>query len=519
MSGGDHAPDVADVARCLSPDPTLPASRAEAFRGWVAPRVAGWRRAGLAPPERGLNGAAPPPGTGWVHLATLASPAETGRAAAWAATASFGPAARDAARRLLTDCLGIGAAAPLPAFPSGREAPPVLDDVLDVLDAFDAPQLPRVSLWREVRGRRRAGLWSAILWNRISGDPRELHVGPECVAAAVAAAEWLDRSLDELLGAVAAACGIAAWHRDLAGRAMERRGIHPPGALAPVASAAAVARLARLPPEDFAEALRTADLLTPLHPYAAFREGAGLKLVYGAWGQFLGAAAVLGPRIPGSDAVPRPAPHPAPDERPDPPRDLRFRPEAAGQAVLGVTFKKYPGSRALQPTLAALDALGPVPTKEIDRIEVITYPYAAALTAAAEPARGAIAAQMHLPTAVALRLLAEDAGHPLRAADYARANRRETLALAARVRVTARRFGASDGPVSQRVRRARVRILLRGGEVLSAERGNAWAPPPPGAIRDRFRRFRVGSSVRDPASLPSGAPARAIFATRTGGPR
>ena len=69
---------------------------------------------------------------------------------------------------------------------------------------------------------------------------------------------------------------------------MERLGIHSPGALAAIASAAAVARLEGLDPPTFAARLRAADALTPIHPYRAFAEGANVKLLYGAFGQALG---------------------------------------------------------------------------------------------------------------------------------------------------------------------------------------------------------------------------------------
>ena len=168
-------------------------------------------------------------------------------AAEWAASARFLSTERRAAMNLLTDVLAIGAAAPLPAFLTGEE-----EDA--VLDSFPDASAPSVTLWRPVDGRESAGIWSAILWNRLVGDPQELHAGPECIAAAVAAAEARDRTLGELLDAIVVGCGVGSWHRDAVGAAMEEAGIHTPGALAPVAAAAAVGRLEGSAPETWRRA-------------------------------------------------------------------------------------------------------------------------------------------------------------------------------------------------------------------------------------------------------------------------
>ncbi len=381
-------------------------------------------------------------------------------AAEWAATARFGDEDRRAALVWLTDVLAIGAAPPVATLGVPRALP-------------DWGSGPPARLWRPVGGASTAPLTGAILWNRMVGDALELHAGPECVAAAVAAAEALDRPLAELLDALTVGCGVGAFVRDRYGPLMEPAGVHAPGATAPLPAAAAVGRLARLAPDAMAAALRRADAALPAHPYRAFAEGNPVKLLYGAWGQALGAAAVLDPAFPEPPAAPR-----SPGER--------FE-----AAVPRVQPKKHPGSRAIQPALEALEALG---ADDGGSIIVETYPFSTTVSGWAEPVRAPIAAQMHIPSAVALFLKRQ----PLEAADFAEFE--AVREAAGRVRVVSRNFG----PPGVRVRRARVTIAGR-----TAEADSPW--PDEVAIRERFQRFTADLTLPDPASVALSAPAGRLF--------
>ncbi len=404
------------------------------------------------------------------RLEELAGTAGLRNAAAWAATAQFAAPDRRAARVWLTDALAIGAAPGTLFRP--RNAPALLES------GTGSP----VRLWRPVAGRAAAPLFPAILWNRLAGDALELHAGPECAAAAVAAAQALDRPLADLLDALAAGCGVGAFCRGLLGPLMEPVGIHAPGAVAPVASAAAVGRLAGLAPEPMRRALLRADAAIPAHPYRAFAEGATGKLLYGAWGQLLGAAAALDPEFP------------TPEPVGETPGD-RFDPAQAAAAIRQVHPKKHPGSRAIQPALEALESLDP---EDAHSILVETYSFSATISGWAEPVRSPIAAQMHIPTAVALRM---GTARPLEAEDFAGFDEPEIRERAARVRVVPREFGRPG----ERVRRARLTVERADGRTRSATADAPWPPPAEAPIRARFRRLTADLPLPDPFRLPLSA--------------
>ncbi len=444
----------------------------------LAPRLT---EAGFRPPGSAAGSPVPDPFASppLPRLEQQAGTAGLRAAASWAATARFADEDRRAALGWLTDVLAIGAAAPANAlFP--------IPDAAVLLEPGGPG--PAVRLWRPVAGRTSAPLFSAVLWNRLAGDARELHAGPECGAAAVAAAEALDRPLADLLDALAAGCGVGAFHRELLGPLMESAGVHTPGAAAPVAAAAAVGRLAGLSPDAMARALLRADSATPAHPYRAFAEGATVKLLYGAWGQLLGAAAVLDPEFPSPEAAPG-----MPGNR--------FDAGRAGAAIHQVHPKKHPGSRAIQPALEALDRLVP---GETHSVVVETYPFSATVSGWAEPVRAPIAAQMHIPTAIALFLQER----PLEAEHFARFDEPEVHACATRVRVVPHEFGSSR----ERVRRARVTIRNADGVARTTTADSPWPPPAEDRIRARFHRLKADNALRDPFHLPLSAPAGRLFA-------
>ncbi len=490
---------------CLMPHPAALGSRAAGFRGWLERLADGWVRAGITGPQRPApeGGAGPPDPAdvdpdavnlvGATHLEDVRDAAE------WAASARFLGNERRGAMTLLTDVLAIGAAEPLPAFLDGSEA-------RGVLDAFPGGSAPSATLWRPVEGRRSAGIWSAMVWNRLVGDPQELHAGPECVAAAVATAEARDRSLGELLDAIVVGCGIGSWHRDAVGTAMEEAGIHSPGALAPVATAAAVGRLEGIGARNLAQSMRRAAALTPLHPYRAFSDGASAKLLFGAFGQLLGAAATLSIKNPIGLL-----PAPSLSRRSRQPGVAPFDPRTATRAIHAIALKKFPGSRAVQSVLAAMEKLPRIDPGSVESISVETYPFSATVSGWSRPDTGPIAMQSHIPTAVALWLEARYRRAPFSADRYPRFRDPATITLAERVTVQAHEFGQAGAPSSRRIRWAKVTIRSKAGPDLTASSGPPFAPPPPGAIRDRFANLTRGAAVRDPHQFPHSAPVRSFL--------
>lgn len=496
------------VARYLLPDPAaMRGPGAAGLREWVERLAVRFEAAGFtappagagrAPEPRFLDPASPPGDEG-----PLLPRAEWAEAARWVAAAEVTEPERRAALLLLTDVLAVGAAPPVrglsvpfPAALSPEMRPPGSA-------ARGSCSLGlRASLWRPpADGRRSVPVGEAVLRNRAAGDGRELLVGPECVNAAVAAAEAASRPLRDLLDAIAVGSAVGDWRRRTVGRTMERLGIHAPGALAPVASAAAVSRLLGLGPEATAARLRLAETLTPIHPYGAFAGGAPVKLLYGAWGQFLGLLAAMD----GPEAFPRPAAAAT---------EVGNRwPEEPGAAVRRIAYKKYPGSRAVQPVAAAVERLPRFSAADLETVRLLrieAYPFAAEISGWADPARGPISRQMHLPTAAALALGARSAGRPLSVGDYRPPLGPAAAAPVSRAEVRAREFGAD--PVTTRVRRARLLVRLGDGREFEAEAGAPFDPPPPEAIRARFRSLTEGTGLRDPRGLPPDAPVSALFA-------
>ena len=493
------------LTRCLMPHPAALGSRTAGFRSWLERLAGGWVRAGISGPPRltpeGQTGPPDPAGVDpdSINLVRATHLEDIRDAAEWAASARFLSTERRAAMTLLTDTLAIGAAEPPTAFLPGGEAE-------SILDSFQGRSVPSVTLWRPVAGRSSAGIWSAILWNRLVGDPQELHAGPECIAAAVAAAEAGDRTLGELLDAIVVGCGIGSWHRDAVGTAMEEAGIHAPGALAPVATAAAVGRLEGIGARNLAQSMRRASALTPLHPYRAFSEGTSAKLLFGAFGQLLGAATALSIKNPIGLL-----PAPSLARRSRQPGQPSFDPRTATRAIHTIALKKFPGSRAVQSVLAAIEKLPRIDPEAVESITVETYPFSATVSGWSRPDTGPIAMQSHIPTAVALWLEARHRRVPFSADHYPQFRAPATITLAGRVTVQAHEFGQAGAPSSRRIRWAKVTIRSRANPDLTASSGPPFAPPPPGAIRDRFANLTRGAAVRDPHQFPYSAPVRSFL--------
>lgn len=498
----EHADAFAD---CLMPHPAFLGSRAAGFRSWLTRLAETLAPAGFTAPEpiAAVDRGGPPDPAAVdpdaINLVRVSHLEDIRNAAEWAVGIRFLGAERRTALALLTDVLAIGAAPPLPVFLSSAQAEAVLD-------AFAGRSAPSATLWRSVAGRDSAGLWSAIVWNRVAGDPQELHAGPECIAATVAVAEARDRTLGELLDAIVVGCGVGNWHRDAVGAAMEEAGIHVPGALAPVATAAAVGRLEGVGARHVAQSLRRASALTPIHPYRALTEGKDVKLLYGAFGQLLGAAATLGVKNPIGLL-----PAPLLSRRSRQPGVAPFDARVASRAIHQVPLKKFPGSRAVQSALAAVEKLPRVAPDTIESILVESYPFSATVSGWTRPDTGPIAMQSHIPTAIALLIEARHRRAPFEAGVYPSSRDPGTVALAERITVRPHEFGDSDAPSSRRVRWARVTIRSKAGPDLTVSSGPPFAPPPPGSVRDRFAKLTGGSPLPDPHQFPYSAPVRSLF--------
>lgn len=393
--------------------------------------------------------------------------------AEWAVSAVPPPSARRRARLLLMDQIGVSVAGARTDLPLSRRP-------------------PLAHVWAT---GERVHWTEAALANRYAGDDLELTAGPEVGAAGAASAELADATLGELDAALAVACDVEDYVRSWLQLGAERHGLHPPALLGAVSAAAVSARLLGLDRERFAGALAAAAALAPVSPYAAFSRGAAGKRLYGAWSQVLGARAarmaglgVAGPSsvLEGARGVAQALLDAAGPLAPPP-----FRPD--GRAVERVTFKAYPCSRACHAALTAIDALGAIDAESIEDVDVWSYPFSVELGRRAVGA-GPIAAQMDLARTVALFLVFSE----LR---YAELDDLRVRSLAARVHLR-ELAAAEEGP---RVRRARVRVRLRGGKVLESEAEAKWSASRPATeaeIRARFLELTQGLRAPDPWPHP-----------------
>ncbi len=407
------------------------------------------------------------------------------------------PSARHASRRVLLDQVGIARAG------AARFGPhPVRDDRV-----FLAGEPPATD-WHA--GRKVYAPYAALA-NRCAGDQLELTAGPECVAAAVAAAEIGDATVGDLLRAVALGASLDDYLRGWLGEAVERHGLHPPAVIGTVVAAAVSGWLLELDPVRLAGAMASAACLTPHSPYSAFSHGASGKTIYGGWSQMLGVSCALwarhgmvgpGSALEGSRGLAQ-ALLDAPGGVAPPP----FRPD--GWPVERVAFKYFPCNRACHPALSALDAVRPIDPAAVESIQVRTYALAVELDRRSR-GRSAIAAQMSLRWSLALALVHGDLAN-----DWA--YREEVLGstavrdLAARITVEPEPRYSAGG---QRIRRAAVRVTLSDGRALEAESGARWSTDAPATdqeLRERFARLTRGLSTFDPWSSPETQPVRTLL--------
>jgi 2-methylcitrate dehydratase PrpD len=384
--------------------------------------------------------------------------------ASWAvATESIPDAVAHAARRVLMDQVGVSHAGVGRIAPLARGEPTAT--VWSTGDAVFAPD--------------------AALANRFAGDDLELTAGPEIGAAAVAAGELADRTLGDVLVAMAVASELESYLRGWLQIAVERHELHPPAVFGAFAATAVASKLLGLDRDRFAGALAASLALTPQSPYASFAHGATGKWLYGAWSQKLGVQCALWARagmtgarstLEGRRGIAQALLHelaPAP----------AFRPNVA--SIANVTFKPFPCSRACHPALTAIEHIGPIDSGRIERIEVWSYPFSVDLEERSTKSNP-IAAQMSISAMVARTL---GTGAP----------------------VTVRREGTDGLP---RVRRARVRITLTDGTVHERASEAKWSADSPATddeLRERFVSATRGRRVFDPWDAPATTPVGEVY--------
>lgn len=419
----------------------------------------------------------------------------------WAISHSPTPDARHAARRLLMDQIGISIAG---HDRLGRHPTEVL--------AARMTGRPGATLWST--GRMAHAPYAALA-NRCAGDELELTAGPECVAAAVAAAETADATMRDLLDAICVAAQVEEYLRGWLLLPMERHGLHPPAALAAVASASAVARLLQMPVDRCAGTLAAAVALAPQSAYVAFSRGASGKTIYGGWGQMLGlwsamlsqagttgaATALEGNRGVAQALLDAGGPVTPPPFDPD------------GLAVARVPFKAYPCNRASHAALTAIDSLPTLPADDIAGVSILTYPYAVDLDRRSH-GDAPIAAQVSIRTTVALRLLhgrlePGRAFAPERLADP----RVGSLVEA----ITVDTLPGMDDDAA-RVRLARVEVRMRDGRHHAAETEARWgaqAPASDAELRSRFEHHTAHHRPFDPWTADDSSSVRSLLARKT----
>ncbi|MDR7554323.1 MAG: MmgE/PrpD family protein [Armatimonadota bacterium] len=293
--------------------------------------------------------------------------------------------------------------------------------------------------------------------HRFAGGHPAIHVVP----AALAAAEGVDATGEQLLDAVIAGYEVAA----RAGRSLGalRPPLHPHGTWGVLGGATAAALLLDGRPHVVVEALRIAAHYMLQTHYDSAIDGAGVRDTYAGVANMLGlvAARLAAAGVTGTAGVAR-ALRPLAATEPD---------VEALTAGLGREyeigrgyFKMHAACRHLHGALDCLDELArrePILPEDVVRVEVETYALAATF---AHPRPGTrLAAKFSLPFAVATRLLH---GSSWVEAFEPEALTARALALAERVHVRERPEFTALAPAQ---RPTRVTVVLRDGRRLEAQ--------------------------------------------------
>jgi 2-methylcitrate dehydratase PrpD len=316
-----------------------------------------------------------------------------------------------------------------------------------------------------------------------------LHGGVTVVPAALAMAEHLGASGRATLEAIVAGyeAAIALGRPLLPGIGLHR--LHPPSIVGCFGAAAAAGRLLGLDEMALAGALSLTATLVPMGPFEVFTRGGPVKDLYGGWPAFIGVQAALLARA--GLAGPLDLFEAAGDGMGASYLHQTLNTEAFGpdpEELLHVHFKTFSTCRSVQPTLTAVERLGPPGSLDLDeiaKISVETYPYAVGLSVDADSTTP-IGARCSIPYGVA-SLLLDGEVYPDSFVETALADpRREALAA---------RVGVSIAPDMAQpvVRGARVAVEMADGTTHRAEVRDARWGDTNGAtateLREKFGRL------------------------------
>jgi 2-methylcitrate dehydratase PrpD len=321
----------------------------------------------------------------------------------------------------------------------------------------------------------------------------QVHSGVTVIPAAMAIAQKEGLDGKELITSIIAGYEIGGRIGRAVREEIQERGIHGPGTVGAFGAAVASAKLLDLDEEGIANALGIC-ALTPVAPYEAFTAGGLVKDLYGGWPAFLGVTAALlarmgytGPHtlIEGGLGYCRSFK-----------RDFRssFVLKGLGESyeIMRTYFKPYPSSRN---THAVIDATleiiqrHAIETKEIRKIEVRTYEFAAKVGCERNP-KTAIAALTSIPYVIAVSIL--DKQVKLEHFTEAKVKDRDLLNLARKVIVKV------DPKLNERypkLRGAKVTIEMKDGRRYSAyskiPRGDPEKPLSDEELEAKFRNLAM----------------------------
>ena len=331
-----------------------------------------------------------------------------------------------------------------------------------------------------------------------------VHPGISVIPAALAASETTGASGKDLILAIVLGYEVCTRTGLSVSPGVRSHGIHGPGMIGALGTAAAVAKLLGLTAGQTVEALAIAGSLMPVAPFESFTAGARTKDLYGGWGAMLGVmAAEMAKR--GLDG----------------PHRLLECGKSVGKLLLhqegtdwrnfvtdlgnhfsieDIVFKPFAACRSVQPAVTGVLELmerRPFHPDQVKGIEIETYPFSAELSDATT-LRTPISAKLSIPYSVAVAVctgaLGHDAFHP------ESLRREEYLSLATRIKVTA---NAQYGNDAFGIRGSVIRVSLNNGETLCHEvfhsRWDPQSPPSDSELEAKLHQLAQGVLPRSRA--------------------
>jgi 2-methylcitrate dehydratase len=369
-----------------------------------------------------------------------------------------------------------------------------------------------VDFVQKTGGRGEATIWGyghqvplehASLLNGMLTTHLEFDSNPEMVSAAFPVAEYLSKSGQDLLTAIAAGFVAKSVFKDLFATEVERHGFHWPAQLSTAYVAASTSKLWDGSADHMARSISFAASLSPVAPYEAFVKGARVKVFYGAWPCYIAtlatrlcSAGFSGPLsiLEGELSIGRGWHH-------------RMLEKAAFEKALEIAqspsavyqgYKYFPTNTcALGPLTAIKNLLEKQPDldiQQIERVEIGTYSYSYRLSSQSS-ADSAISAKANIPFLCAAMLrdhqvLPEHTEPPM-------LYDTQLQELANRIEVY--ELPGTDTDHRNRHRPAKVKILFRRGVVIEESvEDPIWRvdSAPDDALEEKFYRL-VGDIMPD----------------------